>query len=147
VNCFDFAGLRADSDFSVAYHRNIRGEPRNALPTGTQGAFSLVLAGGGINPTFSRHTCTSGANTATIFSGVYQETYRAVTAFHGEVPIGAVVTAVSNSGTYCSMSAFPIQGVRADSRTFVKCFSPDGQTVSNVQHNTMVFLDDAAGPC
>ncbi len=146
VRCFDFAGAPADADFSVFYGRNVRGEPRNTLPTGTQGGFSGVFAGGGISAAFSRNTCTSGSNSATFSGSTYSETYHAITAFQGEVPIGTVVTAVATNGTYCNLNVFPVQGVLTDSRAFVKCFNASGQ-VTTAAHTTMVFLQDAMGPC
>jgi hypothetical protein len=144
VRCFSFAGAPQNADFSVSYNRNVRGEPRNTLPTGTQGAFSLVNTAGGINSAFSRNNCPSGSNAATIVLGEYSETYHAVTSFGGEVPICALTTAINTAGVYCNPSHLPIQGVRSDSHLRVNCFTPSGAT-TNSQHTSMVFLQDQGG--
>jgi hypothetical protein len=145
VLCFDFAGNKRDNDFSIAYHRNIRGEPRNTLPTGTQGAFALVNAPGGISAAFSRNTCAAGANSATLLGGVYTEIYHVVTTSHGEVPVLGLVTAVGPTGAYCNLQHLPIQGVVSDSKGFVNCFSPDGQAVVSTQHTSMFMIQDVGG--
>ncbi|MFZ5896043.1 MAG: hypothetical protein ACOY0T_33615 [Myxococcota bacterium] len=146
VRCFNFTGGLVNGDFSFWYGSNIRGEPRNSLPTGTQGAFSLVNAGGGINPSFSRNSCAAGSNTATLMGvGSYAETYHAITQFQGEVPTFGMTMAVSTAGAYCNLAAFPIQGVRSDSRLSVSCFSPNGAPAASTQHNSMMMLQDKGG--
>jgi hypothetical protein len=145
VLCFDFFGSPQNNQFSVSYGRNIRGEPRNSLPTGTQGAFALVNANATINPAFSRNTCAAGVNSVTTFQpAVYQEKFHAVTGFIGERPIAAFTTAIGPTGSYCTLKMNPVQGVMSDSTVIVNCFSPDGQTPTPTQHTTMMFIQDAS---
>jgi hypothetical protein len=147
VRCFSLGGVAADMDVSVFSGKNVRGEPRNTLPTGVQGGFSRITAAAVVEPTFSRNTCTTGSNTAVATGvGTYLEKYHAITAFPGEVPIGALVTAYGPDSGYCNLLQPPIQGVRSDSTLLVQCFRADG-TKAPSAHTSMVFLKDAGGSC
>jgi len=145
VRCFNFTGAPQNNDFSVSYGRNIRAEPRSTLPTGIQGAFSVVNPGGGVNLAFSRNTCPAGVNTASLFGTTYNERYHAVTAFGGEVPIAGLVSALGSAGSYCNLVQGPIQGVQSDSTLIVNCFSPNGLTPAPSMHTGMVMLRDHGG--
>jgi hypothetical protein len=145
VRCFNFAGAPQNNDFSVSYGRNIRGEPRNTLPTGTQGAFSVVNPGGGVNLAFTRNTCAAGPNTANLFGTTYTERYHAITTFLGEVPTGGLVTALGSTGTYCNLAQVPLQGVQSDSTLLVNCFTPNGLAAAQSMHTGMVMLQDQGG--
>jgi hypothetical protein len=146
VRCFASNGAPANVPFSVSYGRNVRGEPRNALPTGTQGALVVVGAPGGVDASRSRHSCPAGVNTATLSQpdNVYTEMYHAVTAFQGEVPLMSLVSAMNSNGAYCNLKSFPIQGVRSDSRGQVSCFTPTGVSTTSM-HSSQFIIQDRPG--
>ena len=146
VRCFTSAGVPANVNFSVSYGRNVRGEPRNTLPTATQGALVVVGAAGGVDPSRSRNTCQAGANAAVLQqpANLYSETYHAITATQGEVPLMSLVSAMSSAGVYCNLNHFPIEGVRSDSRGFVSCFTPAGASTT-ATHSSMFIIQDRGG--
>ena len=148
VTCFNSLGQAASVPFSVSYGHNVRGEPRNALPAGTQGALVVVNSPGGVDPNRSRNSCSVGGNSAVFQqqpSGLtYVETYHAVTATQGEVPLMSLVSGMSGSGAYCNLSHFPIQGVRSDSTGLVRCFGPGG-TETSATHSSMFIIQDHSG--
>ena len=147
VTCFNSQGQAASVPFSVSYGHNVRGEPRNALPAGTQGALVAVNAPGGVDPNRSRNSCQVGGNSAVLQqqpSLTYVETYHAVTTTLGEVPLMSLVSAMSGSGAYCNLSHFPIQGVRSDSTGFVKCFGTSGNE-AGAPHSSMFIIQDRSG--
>jgi hypothetical protein len=146
VRCFTSAGTPTNVNFSVSYGRNVRGEPRNTLPTGTQGALVVVGSAGGVDPSRSRNTCQVGANTAVLQQpgNLYRETYHAVTATQAEVPLISLVSAMSGTGFYCNLNHFPIQGVLADSHGFVSCFTPNGASTT-ATHSSMFMIQDRGG--
>jgi hypothetical protein len=145
VRCYASNGTPANVPFSVSYGHNVRGEPRNALATGTQGALVVVGPMGGTDTSRSRNSCVAGASTA-IFqtNNTYLETYHAITSFQGEVPLMSLVTAWSSNGNYCNLTAFPIQGVRSDSRGTVSCYTPSGVLTTNL-HSTQFIIQDRTG--
>jgi hypothetical protein len=144
VRCFNATGVPVASNFSVSWGRNVRGEPRNALATGTQGALMLVGANAVPDPVRNMNTCSSGSNTASFASNLYTETYHAVTTFQGEVPLISIVTGVSPTGGYCTLQHLPFQGVQSDSRGFVTCFLPSGAPAP-VAHSSMFIIQDHGG--
>jgi hypothetical protein len=146
VRCFTLAGVPANVNFSVSYGRNVRGEPRNTLPTATQGALVVVGQGGGVDPNRSRNTCQAGGNAAALQqpANLYTETYHAITATPAEVPLMSLVSAMSSAGVYCNLDHFPIQGVRADSHGFVSCFTPSGASTTAI-HSSMFIIQDRGG--
>lgn len=150
VRCFNFGGAPANADFSVSYGRNIRGEPRNSLPTGTQGGFSLVNAPGGVQPTFSKNSCPAGINSATKIGApfnYYQEKFFATGAsLHSERPAYGFVTAQGTGANYCNLDFFAIQKFAGTpSEVYVKCFAANGASVADTPHVTMFMLQDAKG--
>lgn len=146
VRCFNFAGDPQNSDFSVSYGRNIRGEPRNALPTGTQGGFSVANAAGGVNLTFSKNTCPVGSNSSTLVPppDQYQDRIAAIGASAAERPALGLVTALGAGPSYCNLQTVPIHQLGIPSIVTVRCFSPNGVMV-NSQHTTMFELQDTKG--
>ena len=148
MTCSTSEGQAASVPFSVSYGHNVRGEPRNALPTGTQGALVAVNAPGGVDPNRSRNSCQVGGNSAVLQqqpSGLaYVETYHAVTTTQAEVPLMSLVSAMSGSGAYCNLPHFPLQGVRADSTGLVKCFGAGGAETS-ATHSSMFIIQDHGG--
>jgi hypothetical protein len=144
VRCFNSAGAPANVSFSVFYGRNVRGEPRNTLPSGTQGALVAVLAGGGVDPARSRNTCQAGANAAVLQNNEYAETYHAITASQAEVPLTSLVSAMSTTGAYCNLTRFPVQGVLANSTGLVSCFTPGG-AATTAMHSSMFIIQDRGG--
>lgn len=145
VRCFASNGAPANVPFSVSYGRNVRGEPRNALPTGTQGALVVVGAPGGVDSFRTRNSCAAGVNTAALQTdNSYMEIYHAITSFQGEVPLMSLVSAINSSGAYCNLKGFPIQGVRSDSRGQIRCFTPAG-AVTTSMHSTQFIIQDKTG--
>ena len=146
VRCFSSAGAPANVSFSVFYGHNVRGEPRNALPTGTEGALVVVGSGGGVDPNRSRNTCQAGSNSAVLQqpANLYSEVYHAITTTLAEVPLMSLVSAMSGTGIYCNLNHFPIQGVRSDSRGFVSCFTPSGAPTTSA-HSSMFIIQDRPG--
>lgn len=146
VRCFALNGAPANVPFSISYGRNVRGEPRNTLATGTQGALLFVGPQGGLDQSRSRNNCQAGANNAVLQqpNNTYVETYHAITSFQGEVPLMSLVSAVNSSGVYCNLLNFPIQGVRSDSRGMVSCFTPSGASTTST-HSTQFIIQDRGG--
>jgi hypothetical protein len=145
VRCFSSSGAPANVNFSVWYGRNVRGEPRNTLATGTQGALAVVGAGGGVDPNRSRNTCQAGANSAVLQqpNNLYSETYHAITTTQAEVPLTSLVSAMG-TGVYCNLNRFPVQGVRSDSHGFVSCFTPSGASTT-ATHSSHFIIQDRGG--
>ena len=146
VRCFTSAGALANVNFSVSYGHNVRGEPRNTLATGTQGSLVVVGSAGGVDAARSRNSCQTGANAAVQQQpgNLFVETYHAVTATLGEVPLMSLASGMSNAGIYCNLGHFPIQGVRSESRGTVNCFAPDGTSTTSV-HSSMFIIQDRTG--
>lgn len=146
VRCFTSLGVPANVPFSVSYGHNVRGEPRNALPTGTQGALVVVASGGGVDANRSRNSCQAGVNSALLQQpgNQYRETYHSITATQAEVPLMSLVSSMSAVGAYCNLGHFPIQGVRSDSTGFVKCFTPNGTSTTST-HSSMFIIHDRSG--
>jgi hypothetical protein len=144
VRCFSSTGAPAASSFSVSWGRNVRGEPRNTLASGTQGSLLLVGANGAIDPSRNVDTCASNANSASLSSNLYTERYHAVTTFGGEVPLVSLATGVSTTGGYCTLNHLPFQGVRSDSTGFVTCFTAAGAPTP-LMHGSMFLIQDRGG--
>jgi hypothetical protein len=146
VRCFSSAGVPSNVSFSVSYGHNVRGEPRNTLATGTQGALVVVGATGLVDQVRSRNTCQVGLNTGTVQQpgNLYNEIYHAVTATQAEVPLMSLVSAMASDGVYCNLKRFPIQGVKSDSRGFVSCFTPTGVSTT-ATHSSMFIIHDRGG--
>jgi hypothetical protein len=146
VRCWSSLGAPAGVDFSLSYGRNVRGEPRNTLPTGTQGALVVVMPAGGVDLNRSRNTCQAGGNAAILQqpNNAYRETYHAITVTQAEVPLTSLVSAMSSTGAYCNLTHFPVQGVQSNSLGFVSCFAPNGASTT-AMHSSMFIIQDRGG--
>jgi len=148
VDCYSPAGGYQDNDFTISYGRNIRGDARNTLPSGTQGGFSRVTAGGAVNPTFSRNTCAAGSNTSTHPAiGTYADKIHVVAASptYG-LPNVALTMAVGPGPSYCNLSSLWSTSLpTSDPIVNVRCFNGAG-TPQDTEHNSSFTLQ-AAGGC
>jgi hypothetical protein len=145
VRCFNFNGSPQNSDFSISYSRNLRGEVRNTLPTGTQGGYSVVTSTGVVNPSFSKNTCPTGNNT--VFQsgvGTYVDRIAGLGATQGERPALGLVTALGWDNNYCNLTTVPFHQIQAPSIVQVSCFGAAGQP-ANTQHIVMFELQDIGG--
>jgi hypothetical protein len=146
VRCFGPSGhVDNPSAFFVWYGKNLRGEPRNSLPTGTQGATMVVGATGIVDASRSQNTCLVGQNSAVLptNSKTYTEVYPVTTASQGQVPLMGLVSAMSATGVYCNLAQFPIRGVGGASAT-VNCFTATGVPTTST-HSSMLTIQDQSG--
>lgn len=147
VRCFGPDGKPATpSGFFVWYGKNLRGEPRNSLATGTQGATMVVTAPGIVDASRSQNTCLMGQNDAVIPPGskTYIEVYPVTTASQGQVPLMGFVNAMSSTGVYCNFAHFPGREVGGDAAATVNCYTAKGlQTTST--HSSMLMIQDKSG--
>jgi hypothetical protein len=130
----------------VWYGKNLRGEPRNSLPTGTQGATMVVSAAGIVDASHSQNTCSVGQNDAVIPPGskTYIEVYPVTTASQGQVPVIGLVSAMSATGVYCNFAHFPGRDVGGDAAATVNCFTAKGLPTTSM-HSSMLMIQGQGG--
>jgi hypothetical protein len=147
VDCYNPAGGYQDNDFTISYGRNIRGDARNTTPTGTQGGFSRVTAGGAVNPTFSRNSCVAGSNSSTHPAvGTYADKIHVVAASPTySLPNVALTMAVGPGPSYCNLSSLWSTSLpTSDPIVNVRCYSGAGTAQDN-EHNSSFMLQAPSG--